>query len=451
MPIFSSTKTTVNRIYDVPVVVAPAVALSYAAVLASPALTQLSPVQGRVGTLVTVSGQRFATSASANTVRFGGVAAPVLSATTTTLTVRVPAGASTGTVQVITSEGVGRSAQTFTVFQAPTLGPLAPAEGVPGGVVTLTGTEFSSVAAQDTVRFNGEVAVVQQATITSLRVVVPATATTGKIRINTLGGQVESAQDFVVWYPPTLVSFSPSKGKAGDIVTMTGTNFAPAVRNTVSFGTGASTVVQATGSSLQVRVPASAQTGPIRVGTPGGTAVSAASFTFLPAPSIVTFTPTQASVGEVVTLTGLNFLVESRPDTIYFNGTKAIVLSTTATTATVRVPKGATSGPLTVVGVGGRNASVTPFTLLELSAAEAIGTYPNPARGAVTLDWTRADFDVEQVRVYNALGSLVTSRDLRNSPSSTINLSFNANETGLYLLVLQTSRGPVVKRVTVFN
>jgi hypothetical protein len=427
------------------------VALSYTAVLASPVLTQLSPAQGRVGTLVTISGQRFAPSAAANTVRFGSVAAPVLSATATTLTVRVPAGASTGPVQVITSEGSGRSVQTFSVFQVPTLAPLVPAEGVPGGVITLTGTEFSGVAAQDTVRFNGEVAVVQQATSTSLRVVVPATATTGKIRINTLGGQVESTQDFVVWYPPTLVSFSPSKGKAGDIVTMMGTNFAPAVRNTVSFGTGASMVVQATGSSLQVRVPASAQTGSIRVGTPGGTAVSVASFTFLPAPSIVAFTPAQASVGEVVTLTGLNFLVENLSDTIYFNGTKAVVLSATATTATVRVPKGATTGPLTVAGVGGRSAGATPFTLLELSAAESVATYPNPARGAVTLDWTRADFEVEHVRVYNTLGRLITSRDLRNSPSSTINLSFNANETGLYLLVLQTSRGPVVKRVTVFN
>ncbi|RZK25631.1 MAG: T9SS type A sorting domain-containing protein, partial [Hymenobacter sp.] len=77
--------------------------------------------------------------------------------------------------------------------------------------------------------------------------------------------------------------------------------------------------------------------------------------------------------------------------------------------------------------------------------------YPNPAHGAVTLDWTRADFEVEQVRVYNTLGSLVASHDLRNSPSTTITLPFTTGQNGLYLLVLQTSRGPVVKRVTVLN
>ena len=92
----------------------------------------------------------------------------------------------------------------------------------------------------------------------------------------------------------------------------------------------------------------------------------------------------------------------------------------------------------------------TPFTLLVLSTAEAISTYPNPARGAVTLDWQRADFEVEQVRVYNALGTLVTSLDLHISPSTSTLLPFAAGQTGLYLLVVQTSRGPVLKRVTLY-
>ncbi|GAB3870776.1 hypothetical protein GCM10028824_19810 [Hymenobacter segetis] len=444
------TNTTANRIYDVPLVVTPAVALGYASVLASPVLTQVVPAQGRAGTLVTLNGQRFATTLAGNTVRFNGVAAPVLSASGTTLTVRVPTGTSTGSVQVITGEGSGRSAQAFTVYQPPTLAPLAPAEGIPNATITLTGTEFAAVAAQDTVRFNGVAAVVQQASATALRVVVPANATTGKIRINTLGGQVESVQDFVVWYPPTLVSFSPTRGKAGDVVTMTGSNFAPAARNDVAFGTGAGTVVQATGTSLRVRVPASAQSGPIRVSTPGGASVSVTGFTFLPPPTITAFVPAQASVGEEVTLTGLNFLVEGQPDTIYFNGIKAAVLATTATSATVRVPKGALSGPLTMGGTGGRSASTTAFTVLDLSAADAIATYPNPAHGTVTLDWQRADFEVEQVRVYNALGQLVSTQDLSHRATPSLMLPFAPGQTGLHLLVIQTSRGPVLKRITLY-
>ena len=446
------TNTTVNRIYDVPAAVVPAVALSYGSVLASPALAQLMPAQGRTGTLVTLSGQRFAATAAGNTVRFNGVVSPVLSASATALTVRVPAGATTGTVQVLTSEGAGRSAQLFTVFQPPTLAALAPAEGVPGSVVALAGTGFSTLSAQDTVWFGSTRALVQQATATALQVVVPAGAATGKVRVNTLGGQVESTQDFVVWYPPTLVSFSPAKGKAGDVVTIAGSNFAPASRNEVAFGAGPSAaVVQATATSLRVRVPASAQSGPIRVATPGGPVLSAASFTFWPAPAISSFAPAQASVGETVTLTGANFLIEGQPDTVYFNGgVRAPVLAATATTATVRVPKGAQSGPLSMGGMGGRSSSTSRFTLLDLSAAEALAVYPNPARGAVTLDWQRADFAVEQVQVYNALGALLATTDLATAPGTSQVLPFVAGQTGLFVLVVRTSRGPVIKRVTLY-
>jgi hypothetical protein len=178
--------------------------------------------------------------------------------------------------------------------------------------------------------------------------------------------------------------------------------------------------------------------------------MSAASFTFLPAPVVTTFSPAKASVGEVVALTGTNFLVDGRPDTLFFGGLKATVLAATATTASIRVPKGALSGPLTIAGTGGRSTTAATFTVLDLTAAEAITVYPNPARGMVTLDWHRADFNMEQVQVYNALGKLVSSTDLRHSAAPSLPLQFSTGQTGLYLLVIQTSRGPVLKRITLY-
>jgi uncharacterized repeat protein (TIGR01451 family) len=445
------TNATVNRIYDVPPAVVPAVALSYLAVLASPVLTQLAPAQGRAGTLVTLTGQRFAAAAAANTVRFNGVSTPVLSATATTLTVRVPAAATSGAVVVSTPAGAGRSAAAFTVYQPPTLTAVTPAEGVPGSTVTLTGGNYAALAAQDTVWFNATPAVVQQATTTALTVQVPAGATTGKVRIHTLGGAVTSAQDFTVWYPPTILSFSPAKGKAGDVVTLTGSNFAQAARTAVSFGPGATPVLPAaTTTTLQVRVPAAAQSGPIQIQTPGGATVSAGTFTFLPAPVITSLTPAQASVGEEVQLTGVNFLVEGLPDTISFSGARAAVLAATATSATVRVPKGAFSGPLTIGGVGGRSTSARPFTLLALSAEEAVVVYPNPSQGNVTLDWQRADFTLGQAEVFNALGQLIYRENLGQASSTRLELPFLPGQTGLFLLIIQTSRGPVLKRITRF-
>ena len=445
------TLATVNRIYDVPVVVAPAVALSYSAVVASPAIAQLTPAQGRFGTLVTISGQRLAAGSATPLVRFNGVAAPVVSSSATSLTVRVPAGASTGTVQVITADGGAHSSQVFTVYQLPIITGVAPAEGVVGTVLTLTGTAFSPLAAQDTVWIGGVAAPVQQASSTTLQVLVPPGAVTGHVQLATLGGQATSAQPFTVWAPPALLSFSPARGKAGDVVTLTGSSFAPSARNEVAFGAGVAAVVQASGSSLQVRVPATAESGKLWVQTPGGQAVSATDFTFLPAPGLRNFTPGTGTVGEIITLTGTNFLVDGRPDTVFFNQQPAVVLSTSATTTTVRVPYGATSGPLTMAGTGGRTSSPVPFTVLSLSPADAIAVYPNPAHGACTLDWRRADFAVESVQLYNALGARLYTASLSQLPTTTLQIPLAAVRPGLYLLVVQTAHGPVQKRITVYE
>jgi sugar lactone lactonase YvrE len=444
------TNVTANRLYDEPLLVEPAVALPYVAVQVSPTLLHFTPIQGKPGALVTLSGQHFAATAAANTVRFNGIAAPVLIATATTLTVRVPATATTGTIEVITAEGAGRGRQNFTVYQPPTLTVMTPAEGVPGSVVTLTGTHFAPIGAQDTVWFNNVPALVQEVTVNRLQVQVPAGALSGKVRISTLGGQVVSSQDFVVWSPPTLTSFTPSRGKVGDLITLTGRNFAPLGRTEVRLGSGEAVVQQAASTSLQVLVAVSAQTGPIQVRTPGGTTISTASFMFLPAPTISSFTPAQGSIGDTVVLTGKNFLVDGQPDTVYVGGKQAPVLGSTATTTTIRVPKGAFSGPLTIAGTGGQSQTTTAFRLLPLLATEAITVYPNPAHGVVTLDWLRADFSLEQVQVYNALGKLVSKLYVRDHAASSLSLPLPTGQTGLYLLVIQTSQGSVLKRVTLY-
>ena len=68
----------------------------------------------------------------------------------------------------------------------------------------------------------------------------------------------------------------------------------------------------------------------------------------------------------------------------------------------------------------------------------------------VTLDWQRADFGVERVRVYNALGSLVAIQELRNTATPSMPLHFAPSQAGVYSLVIETARGPVLKRITLY-
>ena len=86
-----------------------------------------TPVQGRFGSFVTVSGMNFDSNPTNNQVTIGGAAAPVQSATATQLVVKVPAGATTGPIVVTTPVGSAQSAMPFTVTTIAALA-IAPAQ-----------------------------------------------------------------------------------------------------------------------------------------------------------------------------------------------------------------------------------------------------------------------------------------------------------------------------------
>ncbi|MEZ4802820.1 MAG: FG-GAP-like repeat-containing protein [Gelidibacter sp.] len=66
-----------------------------------PTISNFSPTSGPVGTMVTISGANFNTTSANNTVFFGATRATVTSATSTTLTVTVPAGATYDYISVL--------------------------------------------------------------------------------------------------------------------------------------------------------------------------------------------------------------------------------------------------------------------------------------------------------------------------------------------------------------
>jgi sugar lactone lactonase YvrE len=445
------TDTTTNRIYDMPLSVVPAVALHYPDVLASPVITALTPAQGRFGTLVTLTGRKFSPIPANNRVAFNGVVAPVQSATSTSLTVRVPAGATTGTLTLATADGATRSPN-FTVFQPPTLASVTPGEGRPGTTVTLTGTQYSAVAAQDTVTFNGVPARVLQATTSSLQVEVPLGATLGTIKIRTLGGVAESAQPFMVWYPPTLSSSMPGRVRIGATVTLTGTNFAAAsARNVVTFGGGqVGQILQASPTTLVVKVPVAAQTGLVQVQTPGGQVNTTTSLVVIPAPVITTFSPTHGPVGTLVTLTGRNFGEEGLSDTILFAGLTASLLRATATSAEVVVPRGASTGVVTVAGAGGRGQSADIFSVSVLPLKEAVDLYPSPTHDKVTISWRYADFVVQRVRIYDTIGGLIATEAVTSASADELTISLAHCRAGLYLAIIETPAGQIIKRITLW-
>jgi hypothetical protein len=166
----------------------------------APAITSFSPTSGTSGTSVTLTGTGFSTTLAQNSVKFNGMSASVTAATATSLTTTAPVGGTTGKITVTVNNVVATSADNFT-FNAPPVATVSitsfsPASGTTGTTVTITGTNFAAVTADNVVKFNGTVAGVTSASATSLSAVVPAGTTTGKITVQVGSALATSATDF---------------------------------------------------------------------------------------------------------------------------------------------------------------------------------------------------------------------------------------------------------------
>lgn len=339
-----------------------------------PSISGFSPATGPPGTTVTISGDGFDTeSIHSNGVTFNGVSALVLSASASQITVAVPAQATSGPIVLIVDALPAVTVGNYVVTPpVPTINSFTPTTGAAGTTVQISGANFSTDAASNTVTFNGTPAVVISAYYgTYVYATVPAGATTGRIGVTVNGVTATSGTDFVVpSTAPTISSFLPASGTPGTSVTINGTNYsATPSSNSVKFNGTPATVTSATTTKLIVTVPTGAATGPISVTVAGQTVTTTNSFVVVtPPPTISGFSPSSGAVGAAVTINGSNFATAPAGNSVTFNGTAATVTSASATQLIAVVPTGATSGPIRV-SVAGQTAtsatsfSVTPSTL----------------------------------------------------------------------------------------
>jgi YD repeat-containing protein len=85
-----------------------------------------SPGQGNAGQTVTIQGQNFSATPTANTVQFNGTSATVTSATANLLTVTVPNGVTTGPISVTVGTSTASSSTNFVVLTSPVITSVSP-------------------------------------------------------------------------------------------------------------------------------------------------------------------------------------------------------------------------------------------------------------------------------------------------------------------------------------
>jgi len=148
-----------------------------------------------------------------------------------------------------------------------------PASGKVSAAVEILGQGFSKATG---VLFNGTSATFKVIADTYMTATVPNGATSGLVKVTGSGGTLTSNKAFRV--TPQVVSFFPTSGPVGTLVTITGVSLTQA--KVVVFGdTVPAQFTVNSDTQVTATVPSGAKTGPIGVETLGGTAISSQIFT----------------------------------------------------------------------------------------------------------------------------------------------------------------------------
>ncbi len=354
-----------------------------------PAITDISPASGPVGTPVTITGTGLLDGESNGAVTLNGTPANIISQTSTSIQVNVPTGATTGPVSVRVNGDTVKSPTSFTVA-VPQISMLNPSYGAPAALIKIAGTNFGPTQSSGSVTVGGAPSRVVSWSNTLIDIQVPSRATTGNIVV-TAGGEASNDAAFTVYPYPAIDSVSPGSGAVGTPVTITGADLMDAEgHGVVTFNGTPATILSQSSTSLQVDVPAGASSGPISVYANGDTVKSPTSFT-VAVPQISILNPSYGAPAALIGITGNNFGVTQGSSYVTINGALCGVTSWSDTSITIRVPSNASTSNLVVTADGAisNGAAFTFYAYPSITTVSpeggAVGT-PVTMTGANLLD-----------------------------------------------------------------
>ena len=233
-------------------------------------ISSFYPPLGSGGDQVTINGSGFYPGTLI--VRFNGVQdtnAYASAADGTIILSRVPYNAplGAGRISVTVNGNSASSLQDFTVIgPGPYITNFNPVAGSPGTTVFIDGVHFTnpdSTPSATNAYFNGKAGANFFAQ-SDIRILVdaPAGVTTGPISVRSRLGTNTTSTNFFA--SPVITGFSPTTGRAGTNVLVTGTNFLGTFAMAFG-GINTSTFTVLSNNAILVTVPAGALTGPVRV------------------------------------------------------------------------------------------------------------------------------------------------------------------------------------------
>lgn len=385
----------------------------------APVILGISPGDGPSsgGNLVTISGSSFSPSLAFDSVKIGGLNAPIRSVNSdgTQLVVAAPAGHGIATVVVTVGDqsSAGGAIATYT-YDKPKIASITPgnAPAAGGTRLTIVGTNFGT---GPKVTIGGIDATVFS--VSSTKVVVTAPAGVGSnVPVILTTNEIPSSAFSFKYDAPKITSLSVNNGlqTGGTVVTITGTSFSPILDlDVVTIGGVPATLVSvnSTGTKLVIQTPAGVGAAPVVVTAGNQSSLNDPAIVFNYAlPQITSITPatTLAAGGGRLTINGTNF---GTSPTVTIGGVNANVMSFTNTKVIVTAPPGVgTDVPVILVtsGLSSNTFSINyaPPTISSLSVNNGLLT------GGTTITITGTSFspnlDLDSVTIGGVPANLVS-------------------------------------------
>jgi|GEM_PF-1210249 len=272
---------------------------------ASPSLTSISPTSGVPGTQVTLTGTGFGAVQGTGSVWLGNkLAGSIVSWSDTQIVATVATNVASGSAQV-QQAGTWSNSITFTII-TPTISSISPSSGVPGTQVTINGTNFGATQGSGQVWLGSTYAgSIVSWSATQIVATVASNASSGVAQVQQSG--VWGNQVTFTVTSPTITSISPTTARAGDSITITGTNFG-STQGTGQVWLGsklAGSYVSWTNTQIVATVASGATSGVAQVKQSGvwGNQIALTVIT----PVISSVSPTTARAGDSITITGTGF------------------------------------------------------------------------------------------------------------------------------------------------
>lgn len=330
-------------------------------------ITSISPSTVRPNDIVTIEGTYL--NLVAEVVFADNISVTEFeSQSNTTLKVKVPYEAQTGTLTLVDGEEVPNRIKSDgeVGIALPLINSLSPEKIRTGSNLTVSGTNLDLATA---LVFEGgarvDSAVFLSQSSTEIVFTVPADAQLGKIK-SVAASQVETASTVdLILVQPVITKISPDPAKPGGTITVTGTDLD--LITGVTFGGDKAGVIDEGGSaaSINVDVPSDATDGVVNFTTDANQSVESPAEVKMIVPAITSFSPAtvETEMNPSITITGTNLDIVTK--VIFAGDWEAPVSNATETEIVIPVTAGSVSGKFKLITTNGAEVqSSTDLTII---------------------------------------------------------------------------------------